>query len=136
MADVVGFELGLGAGLAEHGADLLHIGEGVAEDVVAGALQVVYLPLLEVPATLGDGKEAEVEATRVERGHLGLELGKDGSPLLKRHPLPAARGRLYDHIAPVFDPGDHLAEEPDIRARFPSLRLTDVEVEDGRHGRV
>src|SRR5918994_5958432 len=136
MAHVVGFELGFRAGLAEHGADLLHVREGVAEDVIAGAFQVVYLPRLEVSAPLCDGEEAEVEAARVEGSHLGLQLGQDSGPLLQGHPLPAARGGLYDHIAPVLDPRDHLAEQPDIRARFPRLRLTDVEVDDRRAGLV
>ena len=136
VPDVVGFELRLRAGLAEHGADLLHVGEGVAEDVVAGVLQVVYLPLLEVSAPLGDGEEAEVEAARVERRHLGLQLGQDGGPFFQRHPFTAAGGRLHDHIAPVFDPSDNLAKEPDVRARLPRLRLAHVQVDDGRPGLV
>src|SRR5918994_457952 len=121
-----------GCRLAEHGADPLHVREGIAEDVVAGVFQVVYLPRLEVSAPLGDWEQAEVEAARVERGHLGLQLGQDSGPFFERHTLPAARGRLYDHIAPVFDPRDHLAEEPDVGARFPRLGLPDVEVYDGR----
>src|SRR5918994_519107 len=125
-----------GCRLAEHGADPLHVREGIAEDVVAGVFQVVYLPRLEVSAPLGDGEEAEVEAARVERSHLGLQFGQYGGPFFERHPLPAARGRLYDHIAPVLDSRNHLAEESDVRARFPRLRLTDVEVDDCSPGPV
>src|SRR5215212_2341150 len=136
MAHVVGFELGFRASLAEHGAHFLHVREGVAEDVVAGALQVIYLPLLEVSPPFRDGEEAEVEAARVEGSHLGLELGQDGCPLLQSHPIPATRGGLYDHIAPLFGPRSHLAEELHVRTRVPRLRLTDVEVDDRRAGLV
>ncbi len=51
-------------------------------------------------------------------------------------PLPAAGGRLDYHVAAVFDSPYYLAEEPDVRARFPRLRFADVEVDDGRPGLV
>jgi hypothetical protein len=111
VAHVVGFELRLGLRLADHLADPLHVCEGVAEDVVAGALEVVYLPLLVVPAALGDGEEAEVEAASIEGCHLGAELGEDGGPLFERHAFAAACGGLHDHVAPLLDARDHLAEE-------------------------
>src|SRR3712207_4359149 len=78
VADVVGLQLGLGLRLADHLADPLHVRERVAEDVVAGAFEVVDLPLLVVAAALGDGEETEVEAAGVEGRHLRAELGEDG----------------------------------------------------------
>src|SRR3712207_7083864 len=66
-------------------ADPLHLREGVAEDVIAGALEVVYLPLLVIAAALGNGEEAEVEAPGVEGGHLWLELGQHRRPRSEEH---------------------------------------------------
>src|SRR3712207_1812648 len=99
MPDVVSLQLRLGLCLADHRADPLHLREGVAEDVIAGALEVVYLPLLVIAAALGDGEEAEVEAPGVEGGHLWLEFGQHRRPLLDRHPLPAAGGRSEEHTS-------------------------------------
>src|SRR3712207_8484482 len=73
VAYVVGFELRLGLRLADHLADPLHVREGVAEDVVAGAFEVVHLPLLVVPAALGDGEEAEDrKSTRLNSSHANI----------------------------------------------------------------
>src|SRR3712207_2621649 len=110
MPDVVSLQLRLGLCLADHRADFLHLREGVAEDVIAGALEVVYLPLLVIAAALGDGEEAEVEAPGVEGGHLWLELGQHRRPLLDRHPLPAAGGGLDYDVAPLLYAGHDLPE--------------------------
>src|SRR3712207_1077553 len=132
MPDVVSLQLRLGLCLADHRADPLHLREGVAEDVIAGALEVVHLPLLVIAAALGDGEEAEVEAPGVEGGHLWLELGQHRRPLLDRHPLPAAGGGLNYNVAPLLYAGHDLPEELQRRARFASLGLPHVEVYDRR----
>src|SRR3712207_2517110 len=132
MPDVVSLQLRLGLCLADHRADPLHVREGVTEDVVAGAFAVVYLPLLVIAAALGDGEEAEVEAPGVEGGHLWLEFGQHRSPLLDRHPLPAAGGGLNYNVAPLLYARHNLPEELQRRTRFARLGLPHVDVYDRR----
>src|SRR5690348_3687886 len=112
MADVIALELETGAmTLSELLHDALDIFEGIPEDEVAAALEVLGLPLvLEFLVALEHGVEAKVHRAHIERGHLRAGAQRGGEPLLQSHAMAAARRDIDHGLAALLDAGQKFHE--------------------------
>src|SRR6476646_11330333 len=78
VTDVVAFELEARAVCRQRGRCEFDILEGVAENEIAGALQILPLPfVLEVLEPVQHRKQAEVHRSHVQGGELRLEADGD-----------------------------------------------------------
>src|SRR5262245_50546449 len=113
MADVVAFELELDAmALPQPLQNLFDIVEGVAEDKVARALEMLALPGMgEVLVAVKHWIEAEIHRAHIERGHLGRGAFRGGQPLVERHALPAPGGDVDDGARALLDARQKVEEE-------------------------
>src|SRR3546814_8065126 len=105
MPDVVALEFeARAAALAELLQDVLDVLEGVAEDEVAAALQMLRLPgELELLELVEGGIEPEIHRSHVERAHLRLGAQRRGQALSHAHPGAAARGDVHHRVARLLD---------------------------------
>ena len=143
VADIVALMLEAGAALlAQPLYDLLDIGEGVAEDEVAGHLQRLRLPLVfPFLVAVEHRVEPEIHRAHVHRAHLGLGAQRRCEAFLEGH-AEAAAGRDVDHgVGRLLDARQELHEHLGIGRWPPVLRVARMQMQDrgaglGRGDRV
>ena len=113
MADIVAFEFEAHAvALAEPLQYELDIAEGVAEDEVLRALEMLALPFMgEFLVAREHREEPEIHRAHVERRHLGRHAFGGGEPLVERHALAAAGGDVDDRGGALLDARQEFHEE-------------------------
>jgi hypothetical protein len=104
MANVVALELEARAVCRHRGHRELDIFEGVAKNQIAGALQVLPLPLmLEVFEPVQRGEQSEIHRSHVQGGKFRLEADGRLDALFDRHEGTTAARQVHDGVCGLLD---------------------------------
>jgi len=115
--------------------DVLDVGEGVAEDVIAAVLVMLPLPVVaELAVALQHREQAEVHRAHVEAAHLRACPERRGETVGKAHAPAAACGDVHHRVCRLLDSRQERHEHRWVSGRAAVLRVARMQVEDGRSG--
>ena len=113
----------------------LDVLEGVSEDQIPCALQVLRFPcVLELLETFQHGEESEVYRSHVERSQLRLQLHGGPDALLDPHGGCASTRQVDDHVHRFLDLAHKWQKHIGILRGLACLRIASVQVNDGGPG--
>src|ERR1700691_4915853 len=96
VTDIVALDLEPSTAFGARAQNVLYIADGVAEEAVAGALEILAFPAGQLFVPVEHRIESKIHRAHVERGHLRPKYHSGPQPFLNRHGLRSA-GRNVDH---------------------------------------
>jgi hypothetical protein len=135
MADVIAFQLRLGAAVIHDFKDALLVVKGVLEDQVLRGFQVGFFPVIFVVLNpVHHREQAEIDGSHVDGCQLRLEGAHGHHAFFRRHGRRTAGGDANDGIALFMNPAAECPEQFEIHGGTPVLRIPGVQMHGGRPG--